>query len=171
MKFTQTIFGLLFFSLVVNVGFLYVRYDSTPEVVPEKKESNSSFIQRVYDLDKYKSSAYESKNLQQRFDRLYNEYLKDKTNSKESFYRNGVVDSDWSRKCFNTIKRITVITAKVDTLETVINYAIANDDKAKQEFDLLIEKKAYHDRLLDMSNFYAQFLTEEQYNYAQSTID
>ncbi len=171
MKFTQTVLGLLIFSLIVNVGFLYVRYDSAPEIVLAKNESVTAFVQRVYDFNNYKSSAYEQKTLQQRFDRLYSEYLKDKINPKESFYHNGVVDSDWSRKCFNNIKRITVITAKLDILENVINASVINDEKAKQEFDLLVEKKAYRDKLLDMSNFYAQFLTEEQYNYAQSTID
>lgn len=170
MKFTKIILSLLIFSLMINIGFLYVHCDVVSQIVV-KSDTDPSLVVKVYDLTKYKSSSYEKKNLQERLDRLYNEYLKDKANPKESYYIDGNVDPYWVIKCAKNIKRITVIMAKIDMLESVLNFVVDNQEKMKQELDVMIEKKAYRDKLLDMSNFYAQFLTEEQYQYAQTTID
>ena len=45
------------------------------------------------------------------------------------------------------------------------------NEKSKQDFDLLIEKNSYRDKLLDVSNFYAQFVSGESYENIQKTLD
>lgn len=165
---TKTITYLLIFSLLVNVCFMYVVIIQSRMNIGDDKEDN--FINVVYDLGNYKSTSYENQTLKQRMDRMYDEYLKDKKATKESYYNNGEVDAYWKKKCVNSVRRIMVLGTKIEMIEKMLNITSTNDKK-KQDIDMMIENKGYHEKLLDMSNFYAGFLNNETYQVIQTTLD
>lgn len=171
MQGTRTIFILLLFSLIINSCFIYIiKTQSVSDIITDSTKGQS-YIRKIYDLNNYKSTSYESKTLLQRIDRMHDEYMRDKISTKESRYLDGEIDPSWQKKCIVNLRRISVISAKLEIIERILNTTIAEDVKAKQEIDMLIEQKGYHEKLMDMSNFYAQFVSEETYNVIQTTLD
>lgn len=170
MKSIKIILGLLLVSLLINVGSIYMlKTQSVNDII--KDNSNQNYLEYLYDLNNYVSTSYETKKLKDRLDRLYKQYLKDKNLPREYYYVNGRVENYWSKKCISNLRRIAVISAKVELIEEIINNLIKNDLKAKQEFDMIVERREYHEKLIDMSNFYARFVSDETYTSIQNSLD
>jgi len=160
-------------SLFLNLLFIYVT-KSSPQfynLTPIESDRHSK-LEKIYDLSNFKSFSYPTQTLEYRLERMYNIYLVDKETPRNKRYTNsGKIDNDWKRRCTITLRRISVINAHLGVLENTIKLASGNDEDFKQDLDLLIEKKQYRDKLMDMSNFYARYLTSYQYDYVVKTQD
>ncbi len=163
MQGTKILLALLTISLIANYGLIYRMENRTVSDVIVNNHG-SAYVDSIYDLRNYSSTSYEGKTLDQRIDRLYQEYKKDKQATKESYYDDGKIDPFWQKKCLNNLRRISVIGAKIDIIEKILYLTVKDNVKAKQEIETLIEKKDYHEKLMDMSNFYAQFVSGETYD-------
>lgn len=165
MKNSKTIFILSIICLTIIFFIVY-----QIKFVVSNKTNGDEYLRNIYVLTNYNSSSYETQNLQQRLDRLYIQYLKDKQVSKKDYYHNGKIKIYWQKKCISNLRRISVIFSKIEIIEKVIILSI-KDEKEKQKFDLLIEQNGYHEKLMDMSNYYAQFISDDIYNSLQTTLD
>lgn len=165
---------LLMMSLIINSIFIYLVKFSVPEVIDNRRDVKvNQTLQDVYDFSKFDSVAYQDQKLSARFNRLYHQYVKDKAYSNDSYYTDGVVDASWNRQCQNNLRRIMVLSGDLQIIETTINIIIEKSDApdAKKNFDILVESKGYHEKLADMSNFYARFVPEEFYTRIQQSLD
>jgi hypothetical protein len=174
MKDTKALKILFYCSLLLNLLFIYVT-KSTPapkaEIIPIEKKKEVS-LGEVYDLKNFKSSSYPTQHLERRLDRMYKAYLIDKKTSRNKRYtKEGKIGRDWKRRCTITLRRISVINAHLSIIEETLKLSVGDDESAKQDLDILIEEKQYRDKLMDMSNFYARYLTSYQYDYVVKTQD
>lgn len=171
MKGNKIVLMLLIASLLINTVFVYlIKFSSNDVIAVTAKPENFS---QVYNLSKFDSTSYPKQSLESRFNRLYEQYLRDKKEAKDSYYANGKMEEFWYKKCMNSLRRVMVISAKLQVLETTLNRAVevSGSEEAKKELDLLIETKGYHEKLYEMSNFYARFLPAESYDFIQQTLD
>jgi len=174
MKGNKIVNLLLIVSLIINSVFIYLIKFSNNDIVKENTNAKANgTVTAVYDLRKYESTSYPNQNLEVRFNRIYEQYLKDKQSPVDDYYTDGKVDEYWYKKCMSNLKRIVVLSAKIQIIETTLNNVIDASEAAdvKKELDLLVETKGYHEKLLDMSNFYARFLSDESYAMVQQTLD
>ena len=94
-----------------------------------------------------------------------------KTSREKRYTPSGKINKDWKRRCTITLRRISVINAHLSIIENSVELFSGNDKKIKQNLDILIEEKQYRDKLMDMSNFYARYLSSYQYDYVIKTQD
>jgi len=184
MKDSKALMVLFCASLLLNLLFIYVTKGGSQNAknVPNTKETpnteiipieNKNFnLEEIYDLKNFKSSSYPTQHLERRLDRMYKGYLIDKKVSRNKRYtKEGKIERGWKRRCMITLRRISVINAHLGVLENTIKMSVGDNESAKQDLDMLIEQKQYRDKLMDMSNFYARYLTSYQYTYVQQTQD
>ena len=174
MKGNKIVLLLLIVSLVINSVFVYLVKFSAPEAIDNSRSVKvNQTLQDAYDFSKYDSVAYQNQKLSTRFNRLYEQYLKDKSQPNDTSSTDGVVDAGWNRQCQNNLRRIMVLSGDLQIIETTINSIIEKSDApdAKNVFDVLVEAKGYHEKLADMSNFYAKFVSEEFYTRIQQSLD
>ena len=165
---------ILLCSLVINMAFIlnivYFEYKQSKNV--EIKENKEDYVNRIYDLSNYQSFSYEEQTFKKRIDKLYSQYLKDQDLPQtELFVEEGKINSYWNKRCDINVRKINVLMTKLDLLEKVIYCTINDDNKSKKYFDGLIEQRGYHEKLRNMSNFYAKFLPDETCELIHNTTD
>ena len=174
MKDSKVLKILFYFSLLLNLSFIYVTKSVIPSnthIIPIKDKKEFA-LDKIYDLQNFKSASYPTQNLEKRLDRMYSAYLIDnKTNRNKRYTKEGEISRDWKRRCTITLRRISVINAHLNIIEDSLKLAVGDNESAIQDLDVLIEKKQYRDKLMDMSNFYARYLTSYQYDYIVKTQD
>jgi hypothetical protein len=142
------------------------------KIVEKEVYFNNLSIDKVYDLAHYDSTATPSESLDKRLDRLYVNYLKVKDNPKSTFYnKEQELDPDWERTCVNNLRKIHGIASKLEVIENSISILCDGKEESTKYFELLVENKQYHDRLEEMSNFYAKFISNYMYDKIIKSID
>lgn len=165
--------SIIIFSVMLNV-FLLAKITNTKaeRIIEREYYFNQESIDKVYNLNNYTSYADQSSDLGLRFKKLYDVYSKDKDKPKISFYDDKQkIDAYWERNCINTLRKIHNINARVEDLESAIS-AICDGRKDTQKyFDLLVENRQYKEKLAEMSNFYAKFISNYTYDIIVKTLD
>jgi hypothetical protein len=157
---------ILFASVFTNVYFLFDRPEKQVAVVMEKPVNFGN----VLDLSNYPSVSRNSQTLSRRFSILYKAYLNDKSTPDFSHNINNTrqIKKEWVSYCKIQLKKVISIKARVRDLELVLinNYPDKIDD-----IELIIQDKKYEEHLADMSNYYAKFISEEEYRSITNSMD
>jgi hypothetical protein len=122
-------------------------------------------------MKNYGSISNSSKhNMQQRYNILYKRFLEDKSKPDSSYYTKSkkIVDSEWRKYCFSQLRKVIYIKIRVRDLEILLENTYPNH---VEELQKLIEQNHNEETLSDMSNYYARFLTMEEYQYLIKTMD
>jgi hypothetical protein len=115
-----------------------------------------------------KSAVSENATLNDRFNKLYEEYLKDKQQPDYAFYdSNGKIDRWWASKCATKLRRIVSIRVRLRDVEHTI---LAMGIKPALVADSVREKH-FEETLADMSNYYARFISLESYRQITNSVD
>ena len=165
--------GVIIFSILLNVFLLAKMTNMKVERIIEREYYfNQETIDKVYSINNYPSYADPSSDLGLRFKKLYDSYSKDKDKPKSSFYSTGhELDEYWERTCVNNIRKIRNITSRIEDIEMAINIMSDSRQDTSKYFQLLVEKEQYKERLAEMSNFYAKFISNYTYDKITKTID
>ena len=163
----------IIFSVLLNI-FLLARMTNTKveKIVEREYYFNHLLIDKVYDLNNYESYADPSSTLGLRFKKLYDNYLKDKTKPKRTFYNSQQeLDAYWQRACINNIRKIHNLLARIEDIERSLSIISDGRSDDLKYFELLAERSQHKEKLSEMSNFYAKFITNYTYDTIVKTID
>lgn len=142
----------------------------TTVIIKDSEEAQKSMVEKIYNLNNYKSVSKFSATAQDRYDKLIKAYNDDIQTTKEKRYTaNGNIKADWSRYCKDRVRRIVNLQSRVYDLETVLDNTFSGVDNSQMTD--AIKAKGYEDKLSELSNYYAGFLDEYSYNIIVQTTD
>lgn len=163
---------IIILSILLNILLLFKLSNMIDQKEEEKLLLSQKKIDKIYHLGNYQSYADQSSNLDLRFNKLYKSYLKDKTKPKRSFYNaKKELDGYWRIKCIHTLRKIHNIHSRIEDIEFVISEVAKIDPEVHESFKLLVKNKGYAEKLTEMSNFYAKFISNHTYDIIIKTID
>jgi len=162
----------MYFSLLTSLSvnaFFYQRFIT----IKNEEKATIDKVYNLYNLDTIYGYEQTSIPLKQRIHMVYDGYIKDHASPDYSYYKDDRVTlaAGWHTHCFFQLRRITSLQARVKDIENVI-YSINNDgDFQDGELDKMIRDKKFEDVLSEMSNYYARFITQEDYKSIVETVD
>jgi hypothetical protein len=153
--------------LVANVFFINAYRVSQANFVDYRVGFSDDLI-RAYDLKQMKSAVSSANTVNDRFNKIYEEYLKDKQQPDYAFYDStGKIDKWWASKCATKLRRIVNIKVRLKDIEhTILALGIKPDVLADK-----VREKHYEETLADMSNYYSRFIPLEAYRQITNSVD
>lgn len=169
---TKSVLFLL--SLFANIYAIhrYVVFNidkQTIVIVKTNEDTQKNMVEKIYNLNNYKSVSKFSATAQDRFNKLVKAYNDDIQTPKERRYSGNYVKKDWERYCKDRVRRIVNLQSRVYDLETVLDNMFSGVQNT--QMTEAIKTKGYEDKLSEMSNYYAGFLDEYSYNLIVQTAD
>lgn len=163
-KITQNL--ILLASLIANTVFFYVYKTGSHITIIERP----IVFEEALNLETYTSISYPNQNLQKRYNNLYKRYLEDKARPNSYYYTGDgkTIDKAWKTYCRTQLKKIIFIKARIRDIEQLLETTYPDRTEKLQN---IIEENKHEETLSDMSNYYARFLTAEEYNYIIKTMD
>jgi hypothetical protein len=151
-------------NIILIISFCLNGYFIASFIIPKNAiVPNDGFptIREYYSLDGVRSITGSTSALQiyKKLKKCYDEDLKLPNYARYTKTRE--IDPEWRRNCIRSLRKVIILKMRVDDLEKAI---IILNPEYQERSEALFSDKKYSENLSDMSNYYAGFLTQEDYD-------